>query len=114
MATPAGRTRTEVLEGTQDQIDQAAQASGLTPRYVVVTDGGEYADFDTGPAALGEVLRYTKGSGIKWHELSLEDQEAVLWTAASSPQWSEGNIDPYQVDRLMETNPQLAERLKAA
>ena len=108
---PNGKSRTAILEGTQEQIEQAAQAAGLTPRYIVVTDDGEYADFESGPTALTEVLRHTKGPETDWEDLGLEDQEAILWAAASSPQWVQGNIDPHQLDRMLESRPELAARL---
>ena len=43
-----------------------------------------------------------------------EEQKALVLTAAASPDWCSGNLDPYHLDEMFEETPSLLEKFQQA
>lgn len=105
--TMTNRTRTAVVHATQEQLDQITRNTGLPYELAEISDTGEVVFHEAGPSILEEIARHTNTNAPAWDTLTIEQQSAIIMTAASSPKWCQGDLDPYRIDRLFEEEPQI-------
>lgn len=78
-----------IIEGTPEQMKQAAQLTGNPFTPVAVSETGAIANFDHGPAIIEQLellMDLQPGTLAKWDDLDLEAQhELALLTADSAP-----------------------------
>ena len=105
--------KTAVFQATDEQLERMAQIATGGPELVALSDTGGYAYHQDAPLILQELARNTQSVAPDWDELTADEQSAAIMAAVESPQWSQGNLDPYRIDTLFEDNPGLREKFQS-
>ena len=104
--------KTAVFQATDEQLERMAQIATKGPELVELSDTGGYAYHESGPTILQELAHKTQSVAPDWDDLTREEKSAAVMAAAESPQWCQGNLDPYRIDTLFEDNPGLREKFQ--
>lgn len=104
--------RTAVVRATQDQLNEITRLTGIRCDLAEISDSDGIAFHEAGPSILQAIADHRNAQAPQWNDLNHSQQSAVVFAAASSPDWSQGKLDPYRIDQLLEEEPDLASMLQ--